>query len=204
VDIFPVFFRMDDAAVAVFGGGETARRKVRLLAKTPAVIHVFADTLDGPFRGEFGEAVNWHPLRTAAKILRDCRFAIIAEEGEGAALAAFQLARASGVPVNSVDRKAWCDFTVPSIMDRGRVVGAIATGGAAPVLAKQLRAAMEEATPPGVAALSAWAAGLRAAVRLHATARRRAGGCGRAFLPARRRSASWRAIQPGRPRRLTL
>ena len=32
--LFPAFFYTDDAHVTVFGGGEEARRKVRLLAKT--------------------------------------------------------------------------------------------------------------------------------------------------------------------------
>ena len=44
---FPAFFNMDDASVVVFGGGEEARRKVRLLAATPAHITVIVSQIDG-------------------------------------------------------------------------------------------------------------------------------------------------------------
>ncbi len=166
MDVFPVFFRMDDARVAVFGGGEEARRKVRLLARTPAEILVFSTAPAPDLTAEFAGRVRWLAPGEAARHLPGCRFAIIAEPCETAALAAFAAARAARVPVNRVDHKGWCDFTVPSILDRGRVVAAIATGGAAPVFARKLRAALEVQMPPGLAGLAELASGLRAAVRI--------------------------------------
>ncbi|MEM7766106.1 MAG: NAD(P)-dependent oxidoreductase [Pseudomonadota bacterium] len=166
MDSFPVFFRMDDAAVAVFGGGEAARRKVRLLAKTPAQIHVFAAQIAPDFVAEFEGRVAWHAPTNCAPILETCRFAIIAEPAPAAAQVAFAAVRAARLPVNRVDEKAWCDFTIPSILDRGRVVAAVASGGAAPVLARDLRGELERIIPPETAALADLAAGLRAAVKI--------------------------------------
>lgn len=166
MDVFPVFFRMDGAVVAVFGGGDDAARKVRLLAKTPADIVVFASVLSDAFRAEFSGRVRHVPFEHAADHLPNCRFAIIAELDHALALKAFSLARQAGVPVNRVDHRAWCDFTIPSILDRGRIVAAVASGGAAPVLARDLRGQLETAIPPGIGTLADLAAGLRTAVRI--------------------------------------
>ena len=54
------------------------------------------------------------------------------------------------MPVNVVDRPALCDFTTPSIIDRGVVVAAIGTGGASPMLATMLRQDIEARTPEGI------------------------------------------------------
>jgi precorrin-2 dehydrogenase/sirohydrochlorin ferrochelatase len=48
------------------------------------------------------------------------------------------------VLVNVVDQPALCDFIVPSVVERGRLVLAISTGGAAPSLARRLRERLEE------------------------------------------------------------
>jgi len=176
MDIFPVFFRMDDAQVAVFGGGEEARRKTRLLARTPAEILVFAETPDPAFRAEFEGRVRWLAPGDAGRHLPACRFAIIAEPDEAAAMAAFAAARQAGLPVNRVDHRAFCDFTVPSILDRGRLTVGVATGGAAPVLARDVRGTLETLLPPALGDLVELSAGLRAAVRIafaDATGRRR-------------------------------
>ena len=152
--------------VAVFGEAANAQRKIRLLARTPAIIHVFADDVRDDLRAEFARRVSWHKRSAAADIIPDCRFAIIAEEDPVLALAAFEVCRIARVPVNTVDRKAWCDFTVPSLLSRGRIVAAVASGGSAPVLARTLRGELEAVMAPGLADLSALALSLRAAVRI--------------------------------------
>ncbi len=63
-------------------------------------------------------------------------------------------ARTAGVPVNAVDRPALCDFFTPAMVDRGQVVAAVGTGGASPVLAQELRKALERAVPEGVGRLA--------------------------------------------------
>ena len=56
--------------------------------------------------------------------------------------------------VNVVDRPARSDFQTPALVDRGDVVVGIATGGVAPVMARDLRARIEAALPQGVRALA--------------------------------------------------
>jgi len=84
-------------------------------------------------------------------------------------------ARDRGVPVNVVDRPDLSTFVFPAIVDRGEVVAAVSTGGAAPVLARRLRQRIERALPDGVGRLAAFARAFRPTVAalVPTTARRR-------------------------------
>lgn len=161
---FPAFFLMDNAQVVIFGAGINAERKTRLVAKTPARIALVAETLPD-WAVEFGEQVSLVAHADAGQALDQARFAIIALDAEAELQWALELVRAYGVPVNVVDRKELCDFTVPSILDRGEVVAAFATGGAAPVLAKDIRAKLETLLPEHVGVLAELAARWRPAVK---------------------------------------
>ncbi|WP_300395172.1 siroheme synthase CysG [Henriciella sp.] len=162
--LFPAFFQMDDAHIVIFGDGTNAERKTRLVAKTRAriflVAHARPDWADA-----FGDQIQLVEPEHAAGALETARFTIIALEDEAEAHRAYDLARASGVPINAVDRKALCDFTIPSILDRGDVVAAVATGGAAPVLAKDIRSRLETLLPERIGTLAALAERWRPAVK---------------------------------------
>ncbi|MEL6753405.1 MAG: bifunctional precorrin-2 dehydrogenase/sirohydrochlorin ferrochelatase, partial [Pseudomonadota bacterium] len=159
--VFPAFFGMEDAHVVIFGSGEEALRKVRLVAKTPAEIRIVAGAIEPDMAAEFGDRVVLHAPEDAADALKDAAFTIVALADDVDAEAAIALARRMGVPVNAVDRPEHCDFTVPSILDRGDIVAAVATGGAAPVLAKSVRTRLETLMPKGIGELAALAKSLR-------------------------------------------
>ena len=52
-------------------------------------------------------------------------------------------ARAAGVPVNVIDKPAFCDFAFGAIVNRSPLVIGISTDGAAPVFAQAIRAKLE-------------------------------------------------------------
>ncbi|WP_084417819.1 siroheme synthase CysG [Henriciella litoralis] len=162
--LFPAFFLMDDAEIVIFGDGPEAERKARLVAKTPARIWLVADKLP-KWASELGAEISAISLSEAPDYLARTRFAIITSDSDEEAEAACKLAHAHGVPVNAVDRKHLCDFTVPSLLDRGDIVAAVATGGAAPVLAKDIRASLETLLPARIGELAALAARWRPAVK---------------------------------------
>ncbi|MDJ0920509.1 MAG: siroheme synthase CysG [Henriciella sp.] len=163
--LFPAFFYTNDAQVLVFGGGEAARRKVRLLAKTSAAIHVVSHApIDAKFAEEFGSRIALATYKEAPALLKDAVFAIVACRDEDCKLEAVELVRGSGVPVNVVDRPDLCDFTVPSILERGEIVAAVGSGGAAPVLAKRVRTQLEALLPQNMGPLSEIARDFRPAV----------------------------------------
>jgi precorrin-2 dehydrogenase/sirohydrochlorin ferrochelatase len=147
MDAFPAFFPLTGRTVALAGDGEAADAKARLFGGSPAILRRLSPA----------EALTADAYAGAA-------LAFVALTGEAAEHAA-AAARAAGVPVNVVDRPELCDFTTPAIVDRGTVVGAVGTGGAAPVLATLLRTELEQLWPEDLGARAALARTLQAEVR---------------------------------------
>jgi uroporphyrin-III C-methyltransferase/precorrin-2 dehydrogenase/sirohydrochlorin ferrochelatase len=87
------------------------------------------------------------------------------EDDEGAAAFA-AAARSAGVPVNVIDRPAFCDFSFGAIVNRSPLVIGISTDGAAPVFAQAIRAKLEALLPKGFADWAAAAARWRGALKL--------------------------------------
>lgn len=157
MNLFPAFFKLDGAHIVVFGTGAEAVRKVRLLAKTPAEIRVVADVLSPAMQAEFGARIVRHAPESVRDGLSGATLAIVALSDRQDAEAAARLARSLRVPVNVVDHPELSDFTVPSILDRGEIVAAVGTNGAAPVLAKSIRAKLEALLPARIGDLAALA-----------------------------------------------
>ena len=127
---------------------------MRLLAKTHAQIYVVHDQPEPDFENEFLERVTFVPASAADWVLDEVGFVIIALSEDEGLNAALELARSRNLRVNVVDRPDLCDFTVPSILDRGSVVAAVATGGAAPILARDIRARLETLLPKRIGDLA--------------------------------------------------
>lgn len=153
--LFPAFFYTDDSHVTVFGGGEEARRKVRLLAKTTLKITVVIDDeIESGFAQEFAGRITIAPRDMAGQALDRSKFAIIACRTQENTDQSIVWAREYGIPINVVDQPETCDFTVPSILERGEIVAAVGSGGAAPVLAKRVRTSLEALMPQNMGPLS--------------------------------------------------
>jgi precorrin-2 dehydrogenase/sirohydrochlorin ferrochelatase len=69
------------------------------------------------------------------------------------------------VPVNVTDRPQLSDFVTPAVVDRGEVVAAIGTGGAAPILASLLRGDIEARVPEGAGRVAALLGRMQGEVR---------------------------------------
>ncbi|MGE4328154.1 MAG: ATPase, T2SS/T4P/T4SS family [Pseudodonghicola sp.] len=96
------------------------------------------------------------PPRSAHDCLAGVAIAIGAEAPEADLHALSEAAQALGIPVNIVDRPALSSFIMPALVDRDPLTIAIASGGAAPVLARQLRAKIEALIPPAYGRLAAF------------------------------------------------
>jgi uroporphyrin-III C-methyltransferase/precorrin-2 dehydrogenase/sirohydrochlorin ferrochelatase len=129
--------------------------KAELLSAAGARVDVFAPELTADMRALAAAppagAVVVHERRWASA---DCAGAAIAvaecaDDTEAAQFAA--AARAAGVPVNVIDRPAFCDFAFGAIVNRSPLVIGISTDGAAPVFGQAIRAKIEALIPKGFA-----------------------------------------------------
>lgn len=157
---FPIFHDLRDRPVVVVGGGEDALRKIRLLLKTEARIHVIAPVLHGELAVE--PRVNWIARDYRAELLDGASLIFSAESSLDERVAAD--ARGAGIPVNVVDRPDLSTFIVPSIVDRDPLVVAIGTEGTAPILGQGLRAQIDGMLPPAIGQLAKAGAVLRGRV----------------------------------------
>lgn len=164
----PVFYALGGKRAVVAGGSAAAAWKVELLSACGAAVDVYAaepcaELLALAAAPPAGEIIL-HRRGWAAGDLDGAAIAVGAcEDAEAANFAA--AARAAGVPVNVIDKPAFCDFSFAAIVNRSPLVIAISTDGAAPVFAQALRARIEALLPQGFAAWAAAASRWRAAVK---------------------------------------
>jgi uroporphyrin-III C-methyltransferase/precorrin-2 dehydrogenase/sirohydrochlorin ferrochelatase len=151
----PVFFALEGKRGIVAGGGAAAAWKAELLSAAGARVDVFAPaSVDGLRALAATPPSGAITLHERAWQPADCAGAAIAvaecaDDAEAAAFAA--AARAAGVPVNVIDRPAFCDFAFGAIVNRSPLVIGISTDGAAPVFAQAIRARIETLIPKGFA-----------------------------------------------------
>ena len=148
MDQLPIFFNIKDRWVAVVGGGIAAARKAETALQAGALVRVFAEQLCGEF-DELGADARLHFVQRelCAQDLDDCTLLYCAADDVDQNLKAHGLASAIGVPCNVVDMPEFCDFTMPSIVDRSPVVIAVSTAGTSPILGRMIKARLETLLP---------------------------------------------------------
>jgi len=177
MDVYPLFLKLAGRPCLLVGGGEVARRKAELLLRAGGVLTVVAERL----APELHAAAKAGRIRHLAGPLLPAHFlgqtlALVATEDEALARRTSALAHAAGVPVNVVDRPELSSFIAPALVDRSPVLVAISTGGASPLLAREIRLAIERLLPSGLGRLAGLARQFRAAAKAAipgAAARRR-------------------------------
>jgi len=161
---FPAFHALTARKVIIAGSGEAAARKARLAAAAGAEIVFFASGLDPELVAEWSGRAEFDARSPTAHLFAGAALAFIAVEDEKSAAELAYIAKTAGVPVNVVDRPGLSDFITPSIVDRGDVVVAISTGGAAPALGRSIRAKIEAMLPQNLHALAEVARSFRTIV----------------------------------------
>ena len=173
---FPLFIDTVNLNVLLVGAGDVASRKLALLTRTEANIHVIAPEINPEVRGyaDAGRILISERNVVHADIQNyDLVYLATANDSLNAELAT--LATARGIWVNAVDNPAFCRFITPSIVDRGRLVVAISTAGAAPVFARTIRSRLEASLPQSLKPLFDFVADRRVEVqdKLDSTSKRR-------------------------------
>lgn len=118
----PVFFALQGRRVLVAGGREPAVWKAELLSAAGARVEVIApDVCEEMWHlaaAAPGGPIAIHKRRWSPDDLPGAAIAIADAEDEAEAEAFAAAARAVGVPVNVVDKPAFCDFAFGAIVNR--------------------------------------------------------------------------------------
>lgn len=142
---FPIFLDLTGRMVLVLGDGPVAERKAEPLRQAGADIIM---------RARFDPAD-----------LVGCALAIGADAPDEDVIALSEAAKIAGIPVNVVDRPSLCSYITPATIDRDPITIAISSSGAAPVLARLIRARIEALIPPAYGRLAALAERFKAEIR---------------------------------------
>jgi precorrin-2 dehydrogenase/sirohydrochlorin ferrochelatase len=163
---YPIFLELRGRPCIVVGGGSVAERKIEKLLDSGAEVTLISPSVTD----------RLHAWSEAEKV---CHKARAYQHGD---LAPFQLAFAAaddaavnaavkregeerGVWVNVADDPAQCDFILPSVLRRGELVVAVATGGSSPALARAIREELERYFTEDYAILSEIVAEVRRELR---------------------------------------
>jgi uroporphyrin-III C-methyltransferase / precorrin-2 dehydrogenase / sirohydrochlorin ferrochelatase len=176
----PLFFPLDGRRVVVIGGSEAAAWKAELLSAAGANVAVL-DPEPGPDMEALaadppGGPVRLDRRRWSPSDLDGAALVVAAADDDAEAHAVHAAARVLGMPVNVIDRPAFCSFQFGAIVNRSPLVVGISTDGAAPVFGQAIRSRIEALLPAGFArwagAAKAWRAEL-AGLKVGAAIRRR-------------------------------
>lgn len=149
----PLFFPLGGRRAVVVGGSEAAAWKAELLSAAGATVDVRdpdpcaemkALAADPP-----GGAVILDRRRWSPECLAGASLVVGAAHDEAEAARLFDAARASGVPVNIIDKPRYCTFQFGAIVNRSPLVIGISTGGAAPIFGQAIRSRIEALVPAG-------------------------------------------------------
>lgn len=152
---YPVMLNLQDKKCIVFGGGEVALRKVKMLRDFGAEVTVISPALCPGLAGLADrKAINALRRHYQPGDLKGVFIAIAATDDRNVNTTIANEARELGVLVNVVDVPELCDFIVPAYVRRGDVTIAVSTAGKSPALARKIRARLEQEFGEEYAALA--------------------------------------------------
>ncbi|MFC2951682.1 siroheme synthase CysG [Marinicaulis aureus] len=157
MNAFPAHIDLKDRPALIIGGGAEALAKARLMLGAGARLTLIARKFAPETKAELQSRAHFIERQPVAADIEAAVLVFIADTPADEARRWAEIARMAGVLLNVVDQPALCDFTTPSIVDRGRVTVSISTAGAAPVLGKRLRADIEALLPPRLGVLADFA-----------------------------------------------
>jgi uroporphyrin-III C-methyltransferase / precorrin-2 dehydrogenase / sirohydrochlorin ferrochelatase len=158
----PLFFPLAGRRVVVVGGNDAATWKAELLSAAGATVEVREPDPCADMEALAADPPGGPVVITRCVWSYECfegaALIVAAAEDEDEAAAIFAAAREAGVPVNVIDRPAFCTFQFGAIVNRSPLVVGISTQGAAPILGQAVRSRIEALLPVG---LKRWATAAR-------------------------------------------
>ena len=167
---YPAFLNLNGQPCLVVGGGKVAGRKVATLLQAGAHVTVVSPELDhelGLTLKQYPQHATHHARTFIDGDINDAYLIIAATNQRTVNSQIASLAHARKILVNVADNPQECSFIVPSVVDRSPVSIAVSTGGASPVLARQLRMKLETMVPSTCGKLAEITEAYREKVKQH-------------------------------------
>jgi len=171
---FPIFLAVEGRRIVLSGGGDAAMAKLRLLMKTEAQLTVIASDIAPDIHKWAAQGklrIIERAMEPGDALCATLFYAANEDETEDARVS--EIANDEGALVNIVDNLADSQFITPAIVDRDPVTVAIGTEGAAPVLARAIKADLEERLPTQLGVLARIGKSFRHAVEVLPMGRKR-------------------------------
>lgn len=141
---YPIVLELSGRPVLVVGGGAVAERKVEGLLDADAQVTVVSPTVTPRLESWWRRgAIRYIPRYSRPSDLTGHALAFVATDDGTVNAALAAVARARGVWVNAADDPDHCDFVLPAVVRRGRLLVAVATGGTSPALARLVKDELE-------------------------------------------------------------
>jgi uroporphyrin-III C-methyltransferase/precorrin-2 dehydrogenase/sirohydrochlorin ferrochelatase len=168
MDYFPIFINLKGQDCLVVGAGEIAARKIDCLVRAGAKITVIATEISATVATmQATHALTVLKKPFLSEDLRDFKLVVSATNHDETNRLVAKTAEQQKILVNVVDNPELCSFIFPAIIDRSPIIAAVSSSGAAPILARLLRAKIETIIPPAYGRLAALANKFRNPVQQH-------------------------------------
>jgi precorrin-2 dehydrogenase/sirohydrochlorin ferrochelatase len=162
--MLPIALSLSGWPVVLAGSGRAAAQRLALLDEAGAAkLSIFSPDPDPAFRRAAGERLQ-ERLPSIEEVAA-ARVVFLAGLPQADTIRLAEAARAHRVLLNAEDDPPWCDFYMPSIVRRGRLVLSVSTGGASPAIAVRVRRWLSDRFGPEWAGHLEEAASLRQQLR---------------------------------------
>ncbi|CAH6801659.1 Siroheme synthase / Precorrin-2 oxidase [Vibrio chagasii] len=164
---FPMFLDVENKPILVVGGGEVACRKVDSLLRAGANVTLVSPKVAPHLQQLVDEnKLHWVQNFYSSQIISKEYLQVWATtDNPSLNHQVYNDAKKLGILVNVVDDLPYCDFITPSMINRGRIQIAISSGGASPVLVRNIREKLETVLPQNIGLLADFGASKRNSIK---------------------------------------
>jgi precorrin-2 dehydrogenase / sirohydrochlorin ferrochelatase len=146
---YPVYLDLRHKLCLVVGAGNIAARKASSLLEAGARVKVVSPVAVEEVKQMHARGLlQWECRGFEPGDLEGCFLVIGATDNPEVNRQVFDIAEQAGMLANIVDVPELCNFIVPSVMRRGDFQVAVSSGGASPVLAREVRRRLEKSFGP--------------------------------------------------------
>ena len=188
--MYPINLKLDNRQCTVVGGGEVAYRKIQRLLQNNAHITVISPVVNDQIKAlaQTGK-ITWRQETYSKPLLEGSFCVFCATDNREVNRQAALEAKASGMLVNVASEPELCDFTLPGVVQRGRLQFTVSSDGASPAFTRLLRQDMEGRYHQGFGEMAEYIETIRQGLI--------AGGTGEGQTTSEQRQKLWRqALTP--------